>query len=159
MYADRVEVLHITDGDTVAVLITHHFVFNLLPAGDAALNQYHLVRGCGANPEGCDRKQMLAVIGNATAVAAQGICRTNNYRVTNPFATCKAWSKSSAISSFSAQRLMNALHRLFLKSSRSSAHPDCIGARADHGNIVLLQETGFLQLHRKILSFLAAQSR
>ena len=32
MDAQRVEVLHVTDGDTVVVAVAYHLVFNLLPA-------------------------------------------------------------------------------------------------------------------------------
>ena len=39
MNADRVNIFHITYGDTVAVAVTHHFVFNFFPAADITLNQ------------------------------------------------------------------------------------------------------------------------
>ena len=39
MYAHRVEVFHIADGDAVALGIAHYLIFNFLPARDAALHQ------------------------------------------------------------------------------------------------------------------------
>ena len=40
MHADRIDVLHVTYGNTVAVRITHYLVLNFLPSGDAALYQH-----------------------------------------------------------------------------------------------------------------------
>ena len=37
MDTERVEVLHITDGDTVVVAVTYHFVLDFLPALEALL--------------------------------------------------------------------------------------------------------------------------
>ena len=39
MNAEWVEVLHITDGDTVISCITHHLVFHLLPAEQRLLHK------------------------------------------------------------------------------------------------------------------------
>ena len=40
MDAQRVEILHIADRDTVVKTVTHHLVLHLLPATEALLNQY-----------------------------------------------------------------------------------------------------------------------
>ena len=40
MHAHRVNVFHITDGDTGAVSVPHYLVLNLFPAGDAALHEH-----------------------------------------------------------------------------------------------------------------------
>ena len=39
MDAERIKVLHITDGDAVVVSVSHHLVLDLLPAAQALLNQ------------------------------------------------------------------------------------------------------------------------
>ena len=39
VYADRVNVLHVTDGDGVALVVAHYLVLDFLPACDALLDQ------------------------------------------------------------------------------------------------------------------------
>ena len=40
MDADRVNIFHITNGDTIAVAVSHHFVFDFLPPANITLDQY-----------------------------------------------------------------------------------------------------------------------
>ena len=40
MNAEGVEVLHVTDGDAVVVLVAHHLVFYLFPAFQTFFHQY-----------------------------------------------------------------------------------------------------------------------
>ena len=37
MYAHRVDILHVADGDHITCAITHNFVFDLFPARNTAL--------------------------------------------------------------------------------------------------------------------------
>ena len=37
MYAHRVDILHVADGDHIACAVTHNFVLDLFPACDTAL--------------------------------------------------------------------------------------------------------------------------
>ncbi len=36
--ANRIDVFHVADGDAVACTVSHYFVLDFLPAGDAALH-------------------------------------------------------------------------------------------------------------------------
>ena len=40
MDAKRIEVLHVTYGDTIVITVAHHLVFNLLPAFQTLLHQH-----------------------------------------------------------------------------------------------------------------------
>ena len=40
MYADRVNIFHITYRDTVTVSVPHHLIFNFFPSGNAALHKH-----------------------------------------------------------------------------------------------------------------------
>ena len=40
MYTDRIDIFHVTYGDTVAVRITHYLILDLFPSCDTTLYQY-----------------------------------------------------------------------------------------------------------------------
>ena len=40
MDAERVEILHIADGDTVAETVTHHLILDFLPAFETLLDEH-----------------------------------------------------------------------------------------------------------------------
>ena len=70
MDAERVEVLHVADGDAVVKPVAHHLVFYLLPSLEALLDE-HLRR----EREGflADALKLVVVVGKAGAESAQGI--------------------------------------------------------------------------------------
>ena len=71
MHAHGVEVLHVADGDHVALAVAHHLVLDLFPAGDALLDQ-HLMDGRQAQTVGADLAQLGLVLTDAAAGAAHG---------------------------------------------------------------------------------------
>ncbi len=46
MYADRIQVFHIANGDAGAICVTHDFIFDFLVAGDADFYQALLDGAC-----------------------------------------------------------------------------------------------------------------
>ena len=107
--------------------------------------------------QGRDRNQLFAVIRNAAAAAAEGIRRANHHRVTDALRHLQG--AVQVLRDFTLRTgLVDALHRLF-EELTVLRHADRIGAGADHRDIVLLQEAGFLQLHRQVQRVLAAQGR
>ena len=71
MDADGVQVLHVADGDDVALGVTHDLVLDLLPAGDALLHQ-NLVNGGKTQAVRGDLMQFFPVLADAAAGAAHG---------------------------------------------------------------------------------------
>ena len=82
MDAHRVHVFHVADGDHVAGPVPDDLVFNLLPAGDASLDQ-HLPHPAQADAARCDLVELRAGAGDASSGAAQGIGRPDNHRQTD----------------------------------------------------------------------------
>ena len=80
--ADRIEVLHITYGDDIARRITHHLVLDLLPAGDATLDQ-NLVYAAETETVLEDLLALLTVLCDTTAGTAEGVGRTQHDRITD----------------------------------------------------------------------------
>ena len=69
--AHRVQVFHVAHGDHIALVVTHHLVLDLFPAGDALFHQ-DLVNGRKAQAVGGDLVQLLRGFANAAAGAAHG---------------------------------------------------------------------------------------
>ncbi len=80
MDAHRVEVLDGADDDEVVSAVAHHLQFVLLPAQDRLLHQDLIGRAFVQSP-GSDLPQLVWVVGQAAAAAAQGEGRAHNDRV------------------------------------------------------------------------------
>ena len=76
--AQRVEVLHVADGDAVVEAVAHHLVLHFLPAAEALLDE-HL----GREGEGLldQHVQFLLVVAEARTQSAQGIGGTDDDRI------------------------------------------------------------------------------
>ena len=82
VYADRVDVLHVADGDGVALAVAHNLIFNFLPARDVLLDQNFIDAGVH-DARSRDFAQLVPGVGDATAGAAEGVRRTNDDRQAN----------------------------------------------------------------------------
>ena len=82
MYADRVNVLHVADGDGVALVVAHYLVLDLLPACDALLDQ-NFVNTRVHDAGGRDLAQLLPGVGDAAAGAAERVRRADDDRQTD----------------------------------------------------------------------------
>ena len=82
MYADRIDVLHVTYGNTVAVRITHYLVLNFLPSGDAALYK-NLTDTAKTKSVTQDINKFLLVVGNTTAASSKCESRAKYNRITD----------------------------------------------------------------------------
>ena len=78
MYAERVEVLHIADGDAVVEAVAHHLVFYFLPALEGFLHQHLRGEGEGLFAYGF---QFSLVLGETGAETAQGVGSPDNERI------------------------------------------------------------------------------
>ncbi len=80
MYANRIDVLHRADGDDVAELVAHDLELDFLPAGNALFDKNLGDRREAQTVLG-DFSKLLLILADASAGAAQRICRTNDNRI------------------------------------------------------------------------------
>ena len=84
VHAYRIQILHIAHGDAVAVSVPHHFILDLLPAGNAPLDQ-DLPHAGQAKPILQNFHQLHSVLRNTAAAAAQRVGRTQDHRIADLF--------------------------------------------------------------------------
>ena len=84
--ADGVKVLHVADGDDVALVVAHDLVLDLFPAGDALFHQ-DLMDGGKAQTVGADLDQLFAGLADAAAGAAHGKGRADDDRIADAVGT------------------------------------------------------------------------
>ena len=154
MYADRINILHVADGDHISGGIPHHLVLDFLPAGDAALHQ-HLSHTGEPEPVGKDLYQFLPVSGDSSAGTTQRVGGTQDNRVADLL------RESNAVlhvmdDKGSRYRLADFFHRILegLPVLGLFYSQSC---RSDQAHVLLLQEPSFFQLHGKIQTCLSAQ--
>mgnify|MGYP007028319727 CR=1 FL=1 len=75
MHADRVQVFHVTYGDHIALVVTHHFVFDLFPTGDALFHKDLMDGGKDAGRWLRSRAAFFAGLADAAAGTAHGESR------------------------------------------------------------------------------------
>ena len=80
--AHRVEVLHVADRGAVVVGVTHHFVLDLLPAGETLLDQH--LGGVGEGRGGA-LFERLAILADAGAETAERVGDAQHHRVADGF--------------------------------------------------------------------------
>src|SRR5262249_58768102 len=76
--AHRVDVLHVTDGDAVVPSVTHHLIFDLLPAAQVLLDQHLGHAVC----ESATQRLVEICLGldDATALTTQGEAHAQHRR-------------------------------------------------------------------------------
>ncbi len=77
VHAHRIEILDRADDDDVVLVVAHHLELELLPADHAALDE-HLVRRREIEPVAHDLLELVAVVGDAAARAAERERRTDD---------------------------------------------------------------------------------
>ena len=80
MDADRVEVLHVADGDAVVVAVAHDLVLDLFPTGNAALDEHLADHGVRQALDD-DLDELFLVLGDAAASTAHRVGRADDDRV------------------------------------------------------------------------------
>ena len=147
MNADRVKVLHVTNGNHVALCVAHYLIFNFLPAGNALFNQ-HLMNGGKTQAVRADFAQLLGIVTNAAAGAAHGKGRAHDNRVADFLG--KAQSILQRFHYFRRNnRLVQLLHRVF-KELTVLRTVNGVGAAAQKTHTLLFQKAAAVQLHRQV---------
>ena len=154
MHAYGVNVLHGADGNHVALAVPHDLELDFLPAGDALFHQ-NLGDGAQAQAVLGNLPQLLLILADAAAGAAQGVGGTHDHRIADLFGE--------------GQRVGDVLHHLggnaglvdglhgLLELQAILGLLDGLAAGAQQLHAVLLQEALLGQLHGQGQATLAAQ--
>ncbi len=155
MYAHRVDILHVTDGDTVARAVPHNLVLDLLPARDAALHQHLPHPG---QPQAVLQYflQLHLVVGDAAAGTAQRIGGAQHHRIADGIGKINAVLYRLHHQGGGAG-LPDALHQI-LELLPPLRVTDRGGGGAQQLYPLGCQKTGFLQLHAQVQAGLSPQS-
>ena len=155
MDAHGVDILHGADGDHVAGAVPHHLELDLLPAGDAPLNE-HLAHPAEIDAPFGDLLQGGPVVGDAAASAAQGVGGADDDRVADLFGEIHR-----VLYAFHHQGgdagLVNGLHAV-LKALAVLRLADGLGGGAQQTDAVLLQGAVFVEGHGQVQAGLPPQS-
>ena len=155
MHAHRINVFHITNGDTVARAVTHDLILYFLPAGDTALHQYLPYPG-EAQPVLQNFLQLCLIAGDTAAGASQRIGRTQHHGIT--YGIGKPDALLHVFHYFRRRtRFSDALHQI-LKLLTPFGIADGSRRCAQKRHSVGRQKSGLLQLHTKVQAGLPAQS-
>ena len=154
MDADGVEVLHVADGDHVALGVTHDLVLDLFPAGDALFHQ-DLVNGGKTQAVGGDLVQFFAVLADAAAGAAHGKGRAHDDGIADDLGKIQRVVKVL----YDLGRddgLMQLFHRVLEQLTVLGA-VDGIGPAGQQAHAAAVQKAVAGQFHAEVQAHLAAQ--
>ena len=154
VYANGVQVFHGADSNAVISSVADYFVFDFLPAGDAAFNQALTDRAV-AQALLHDVNQLFLVFSNAAAGTAEGIRRTDNQRITD-FLAEVASSFNGFYDSAFRNRLMDFLHS-FLEHFAVFTTFDSADLSAQQTNVVFAQNALLFQFHSHVQANLTAK--
>ena len=154
VYANRVDVFHVTDRNRVALGVAHDLVLDFLPAGDTLLDQNFIhtrVHNAGRG----DLTQLLPRVGDAAACAAERVRRTDDDRQADfpgkldrvlhrvDDLGCDAW-------------LADLFHRV-LEHLAVLGLGNGLGLRAEELDTHLVKKAALAQLHGEVQASLAAE--
>ena len=154
MNTDRIEVFHVTDGNTVIIGITDYFIFYFFPACHTAFNQC-LTDKAVFQTSVNDFIKFFFVSCNTAASTTQSISRSDDKWEANfisKFLSCTNCLNDCTF----RNRLIDFLHCFFEKFAVFCPF-DTFNLSAKKLDIVFCQNTFFIKVHSKVQSNLSAQ--
>ena len=152
--ANRVQVLHVADGDDVALGVPHHLVLDLLPAGDALFHQ-NLVNGRQAQAVGGDLPQLFRVLADAAAGTAHGEGRAHDDGVAD--LARKLHGVVQLLHHLGGDDGLVQLFHGVLEQLAVLGAVDGVGTAGQQTHTAAVQIAGTGQLHGQVQAHLAAQ--
>ncbi len=152
--ADGVQVLHVADGDDIALVVAHDLVLDLFPTGDALFHQ-DLMDGGKTEAVGADLDQLFFGLADAAAGAAHGEGRADDDGIAD--AVSAGQSVFQRLHDLRGDDgLMQLLHRLLEQFAVLGAVDGLrlAGQQADAGAV---EVAGAGQLHGEVQAHLTAQ--
>ena len=155
VHAHRVQVLHRAHGDGVALAVTHDLELDLFPPGDGLLHQ-NLGDGGQSQAVGRHFPQLLLVVDNAAARAAQGKGGADDHRVADLLGkSLRVFHGGDHLRGNAG--LTDLLHGV-LEHLPVLGLVDGLGRGAQQPHVVALQEALLGQLHGEGQARLAAKA-
>ena len=154
MNAHGIEILDRADDDDVVGYVAHHLHFVLFPS-EYRFFQQHFVHRRERQPVAYFLLKLFAVVGNATASAAQRIaCSNDSWQPDFPLSVSRLLHVSYSAAARNIQANRN--HRLLERFAafRLGNH---IFTRADHLDAQLIEDSPPGQIHRRVQTGLPAQ--
>ena len=153
MNAQRVEVLHVANGNAVVIAVAHDFVLNFFPTLETLLHEHLRREGEGLLN---NRVELFLVVAEARAQSAQGISRTDNHRIAQ-FGRRLA-CLLGILASVAANGLdVNLIELLNKELTVFGIHNDLNG-RTQHLHAIALEDAGLRQSHTAVERRLSAKS-
>ena len=145
MDAQGVEVLHVTNGDTVVVTVTHHLIFYLLPALQRLLHQ-HL----GRESEGLLGQliQFFLVVTETRAQTTQCIGSTQDDRIAQVL--CSLTCLFDGLASLALDGLHANLVEFLHEELAVLRVDDGLHRRTQHLDAILLEHAALIQFHATV---------
>jgi len=155
VYADRVDVLHVADGDRGVVAVAHDLVLDLLVALDALLDE-HLLDGREPERVFHQRAELVLAVGEAAAGAAERERRAQHDRIADLFRRLNALV--DRVCDQGRQHRLPELLAELLEQLAVLGALDRARRRAEQLDLALAQHALFLELHREVQPRLAADA-
>ena len=154
MYAKRVEVLHVADGDAVVVAVAYHFVFNLFPTFKAFLYQHlRRERECFLG----QFVQLFLVVAKATTQSAKGISGAQDNGI------AKACSGATCLLDVGAGLALDGLDvnlvQFLNKQLAVFGVHDGLHGRTQHFNAILFEYAALVKLYAAVKRCLSAKGQ
>ena len=154
MDAQRVEVLHITNGDAIVETVAYHLIFHLFPALQAFLNQY-LRREREGLLDQCVK--FFLIVAETGAQTTKGISGADNDRITQ--LGCRTARVGGVLDRLALDclhaDLVQALHeQLAVFRIHNGLH-----GRSQHLDMILLQDTTLIERDATVQRRLSAKSQ
>ena len=154
MDAQRVEILHVTHGDTVVVAVTHYLVFYFLPAFQRFLHQHLWREGKGLFGEFI---QFVLIVTEARAKSAQSVGSTQDDRI------AQVGSSLAGIFNIITGLTLDGLHanlvELFHEELAVFSIHDSLHRSTQHLHVVFLQYTTLIQLNTTVQCRLSTEGQ
>ena len=154
MNADGIDIFHVADRDAVSGRVPDDLVLDFLPTGDTALHKDFVH---SRKPEAVleNLPELVFIVGNAAAGAAQGIGGTENHRVAN--LVRKLYAGFHVVNDFRrSDGFSDYLHRI-LEGLAVLRLLDGLGGRANEADPGLFKEARLCQLHAEVEAGLTAE--
>ena len=152
VYAQRVEVLHVADSDTVVIPVSHHFVFNLFPTLERFLHKH--LRGERERLFG-EHFQLLGIVAETASETSEGICRTHYHRIAETFGRRK--SLVDALYSLALDGFYIYLVKFFDEQLAVLRVLDCLHRGTEHFYVIFVKDAALAKLHTAVQRGLAAE--
>ena len=154
MNAQRVEILHIADGDAVVVAVAHYLILNLLPALQRLLHQ-HLRRESECLL--CQAVKLLLVVAESGAQAAQGIGSTQDDGIAQ--LCCSTAGLLNVLTGFA----LNGLHANFIETAHKEftvfGVDDGLHGCTEHAHAVTFKNAALVEFHTAVQRRLSAKGQ